>query len=128
MTYKEPVVGSKETVWLTYDANKAPASLSWAWLPVEASLYGIILDFWFYWYHRVMHDVNGLWKFHRTNHLTKHPNPLLIIYADSEQVLRHCRLPVDGMVCDEPCGASWAQRSPLSRLATQPCDMVDADV
>ncbi|CAI7666115.1 unnamed protein product [Penicillium palitans] len=73
------------TVWLTYDANKAPASLSWPWLLVEISLYGIILDFWFYWYHRVMHDVNGLWKFHRTHHLTKHPNPLLTIYADSEQ-------------------------------------------
>ncbi|KAJ5506686.1 Fatty acid hydroxylase [Penicillium expansum] len=73
------------TVWLTYDANKPPASLSWAWLFVEISLYGIILDFWFYWYHRVMHDVNGLWKFHRTHHLTKHPNPLLTIYADSEQ-------------------------------------------
>ncbi|OQE77699.1 hypothetical protein PENNAL_c0059G00142 [Penicillium nalgiovense] len=38
------------TVWLTYDAGKAPVSLSWAWLPLEISLYGIILDFWFYWY------------------------------------------------------------------------------
>ncbi|KAJ5515797.1 hypothetical protein N7527_007357 [Penicillium freii] len=73
------------TVWLTYDANKAPGSLNWAWLLVEISLYGIILDFWFYWYHRVMHNVNGLWKFHRTHHLTKHPNPLLTIYADSGQ-------------------------------------------
>jgi sterol desaturase/sphingolipid hydroxylase (fatty acid hydroxylase superfamily) len=73
------------TTWLTYHADQAPASLNWAWLPIEASLYGIILDFWFYWYHRLMHDVNGLWKFHRTHHLTKHPNPLLTIYADSEQ-------------------------------------------
>ncbi|KAJ6184045.1 hypothetical protein N7519_005346 [Penicillium mononematosum] len=78
-------VRSLMTVWLTYDADKAPVSLSWAWLPLEISLYGVILDFWFYWYHRVMHDVNGLWKFHRTHHLTKHPNPLLTIYADSEQ-------------------------------------------
>ncbi|CAG8294465.1 unnamed protein product [Penicillium salamii] len=73
------------TVWLTYHATEAPASLNWFWLPIEASLYGIILDFWFYWYHRLMHDINNLWKFHRTHHLTKHPNPLLTIYADSEQ-------------------------------------------
>ncbi|KAJ5086739.1 hypothetical protein NUU61_008046 [Penicillium alfredii] len=73
------------TVYLTYNAKEAPASLDWRWLPLEVSLYGIILDFWFYWYHRIMHDVNGLWKYHRTHHLTKHPNPLLTIYADSEQ-------------------------------------------
>ncbi|KAB8260296.1 hypothetical protein BDV32DRAFT_158767 [Aspergillus pseudonomiae] len=72
-------------VYLTYSANETPTSMNWRWLPLEVSLYGIILDFWFYWYHRIMHDVNGLWKFHRTHHLTKHPNPLLTIYADSEQ-------------------------------------------
>ena len=73
------------TVYLTYQKSNAPFSLSWQWLPLEVALYGIILDFWFYWYHRVMHDVHGLWKYHRTHHLTKHPNPLLTIYADSEQ-------------------------------------------
>ncbi|KAI9045615.1 sterol desaturase family protein [Aspergillus affinis] len=73
------------TVFLTYRAHEAPASLDWRYLPLEISLYGIILDFWFYWYHRLMHDVAGLWKYHRTHHLTKHPNPLLTIYADSEQ-------------------------------------------
>lgn len=72
-------------VLLTYDKNVTPASMNWGWLPVEVSLYGIVLDFWFYWYHRLMHDVSGLWKYHRTHHLTKHPNPLLTIYADSEQ-------------------------------------------
>ena len=59
--------------------------MSWAWLPLEIGLYGIVLDFWFYWYHRLMHDVSFLWKFHRTHHLTKHPNPLLAAYADHEQ-------------------------------------------
>ncbi|KAE8361874.1 hypothetical protein BDV27DRAFT_166546 [Aspergillus caelatus] len=79
------VVRPMMMVYLTYTATNAPASISWRWLPVEVSLYGIVLDFWFYWYHRIMHDVNGLWKYHRTHHLTKHPNPLLTIYADSEQ-------------------------------------------
>lgn len=73
------------SVYLTYKPDSTPVDLSWKWLLVEVSLYGIILDFWFYWYHRIMHDVNGLWKYHRTHHLTKHPNPLLTIYADHEQ-------------------------------------------
>ncbi|KAL4887754.1 hypothetical protein BDV59DRAFT_166114 [Aspergillus ambiguus] len=73
------------TVFLSYRTSQPPSSISWAWLPLEAGLYGIILDFWFYWYHRLMHEVEGLWKYHRTHHLTKHPNPLLTLYADHEQ-------------------------------------------
>jgi sterol desaturase/sphingolipid hydroxylase (fatty acid hydroxylase superfamily) len=73
------------TVYLAYNQNEPPASLNWKWLFIEISLYGIVVDFWFYWYHRLMHEVSGLWKYHRTHHLTKHPNPLLTIFADSEQ-------------------------------------------
>lgn len=72
-------------VFLAYRSNETPADTHWWWLPLEAGLYGIILDFWFYWYHRLMHEVSSLWKYHRTHHLTKHPNPLLTLYADSEQ-------------------------------------------
>ncbi|KAH8429594.1 sterol desaturase family protein [Aspergillus melleus] len=72
-------------IYLTYTRTQLPSQLTWTWLPLQIGLYGIILDFWFYWYHRVMHDVNSLWKFHRTHHLTKHPNPLLAAYADHEQ-------------------------------------------
>lgn len=32
-----------------------------------------------------MHDIDTLWKYHRTHHLTKHPNPLLTLFADTEQ-------------------------------------------
>ena len=32
-----------------------------------------------------MHEFEFLWRFHRTHHLTKHPNPLLTLYADAEQ-------------------------------------------
>lgn len=73
------------TVFLSYHVSKAPADMSFWWLPLEIGLYGIILDFWFYWYHRLLHDVGSLWKYHRTHHLTKHPNPLLTLYADTEQ-------------------------------------------
>lgn len=76
--------------YATYDATQSPAEILsnpkwWAWLWLQIGLYGIILDFWFYVYHRAMHDVGGLWKFHRTHHLTKHPNSLLSAYADHEQ-------------------------------------------
>jgi hypothetical protein len=36
-------------VVLSYNKNLTPASTNWLWLPVEIGLYGIILDFWFYW-------------------------------------------------------------------------------
>lgn len=58
--------------------------LSW-WLPIELGLYQIVLDGFFYLYHRSCHELDGLWKYHRTHHLTKHPNPTLSSYADSEQ-------------------------------------------
>lgn len=72
------------TVMLAYKSSQQPLSMSW-WTPVEIGMYGLVLDFWFYWYHRVMHEYDGLWKYHRTHHLTKHPNPLLSLYADTEQ-------------------------------------------
>lgn len=52
------------TIFLAYRSNEA-ISLSW-WLPVELALYSIILDMWFYIYHRSCHEADGLWKYHRT--------------------------------------------------------------
>lgn len=65
------------------DAVARPAW--WAWLFVHVGLYTLTLDFFFYWYHRAMHDVPALWKYHRTHHLTKHPSALLTGYADQVQ-------------------------------------------
>ncbi|KAJ5473612.1 hypothetical protein N7475_003178 [Penicillium sp. IBT 31633x] len=72
-------------IFLTYRPSEDPSTLEWRWLPLEIGLYSITVDFWFYWYHRMMHSVGPLWKFHRRHHLTKHPNPLLSAYADHEQ-------------------------------------------
>jgi sterol desaturase/sphingolipid hydroxylase (fatty acid hydroxylase superfamily) len=69
---------------LSYDGT-TPATMDWYMLPVELGLYGVVLDFWFYWYHRCMHDCDCLWTFHRTHHLTKHPNAYLTLYADGVQ-------------------------------------------
>ncbi|KAG5925713.1 hypothetical protein E4U42_004023 [Claviceps africana] len=65
--------------------RELPSSMQWWWLPVEIALYGLAVDFWFYWYHRLMHDQDMLWRFHRTHHLSRHPNPLLTLYADGVQ-------------------------------------------
>jgi sterol desaturase/sphingolipid hydroxylase (fatty acid hydroxylase superfamily) len=73
------------SVMLSYRTSQTPSSINWLVLPLEIGLYAIVLDFWFYWYHRLMHQVDSLWKYHRTHHLTKHPNPLLSLYADTEQ-------------------------------------------
>ena len=70
---------------LSYDRTRTPAQLDWPMLVVEVGLYMIVLDFWFYWYHRAMHANDYLWGFHRTHHLTKHPNALLTLYADDVQ-------------------------------------------
>ncbi|KAL2825894.1 hypothetical protein BJY01DRAFT_256130 [Aspergillus pseudoustus] len=72
-------------VYLAYTIARTPSAMNYFLLPLQIGIYGIVLDFWFYWYHRLMHEVDGLWKFHRRHHLTKHPTPLLAIYADHEQ-------------------------------------------
>ncbi|KAH6988901.1 hypothetical protein BKA56DRAFT_574825 [Ilyonectria sp. MPI-CAGE-AT-0026] len=76
--------------YISYNSYQSPAMALgdwhwWAWLWLQIGLYGIVLDFWFYVYHRAMHDIDWLWKYHRTHHLTKHPNTLLAAYADHEQ-------------------------------------------
>ena len=83
--YKTTVSRIIMAAYFSYNSNQLPSQMEWKWLPLEIGLYGVILDFWFYWYHRLMHDVGSLWQFHRTHHLTKHPNPLLAAYADHEQ-------------------------------------------
>ncbi|CRG86028.1 hypothetical protein PISL3812_03031 [Talaromyces islandicus] len=72
-------------IFLSYPIDETPASMNLVWLPIEISLYGIIYDFWFYWYHRLLHEVDGLWQYHRTHHLTKHPNVLLTTYFSLEE-------------------------------------------
>ncbi|ODM18559.1 hypothetical protein SI65_06431 [Aspergillus cristatus] len=60
-------------------------SIPWVWLFFETGVYAVVLDFWYYLFHRSMHESDSLWRFHRTHHLTKHPNPLLTAYADTVQ-------------------------------------------
>lgn len=61
-----------------------PVTLS-PWLPLIVPAFAAAVDFWFYWYHRIMHESDTLWKYHRTHHTAKHPTPILSLFADSEQ-------------------------------------------
>lgn len=72
-------------VMVSYRKSELPKDMSIPWLILELGMYPIMVDFWFYIYHRLMHDVPWLWQYHRTHHLTKHPNTLLSLYADGWQ-------------------------------------------
>lgn len=56
-------------------------------LPVNCAVFAITVDFYFYIYHRLMHEVPLLWRFHRKHHTTKHPIAALGAFADHEQEL-----------------------------------------
>ncbi|KAF8306161.1 hypothetical protein DL93DRAFT_2144038 [Clavulina sp. PMI_390] len=55
------------------------------WTPVHMFIYTCLIDFWYYVYHRAMHEVDFLWRFHKTHHMTKHPCTTLAILADPVQ-------------------------------------------
>ncbi|KAF8306027.1 hypothetical protein DL93DRAFT_2048464, partial [Clavulina sp. PMI_390] len=74
-----PVVG----VLVTFRPHELP-KLS-PWLPVHMFIFTTLLDFYFYCYHRAMHEVDWLWRFHKTHHMTKHPSSILSAFADTEQ-------------------------------------------
>lgn len=38
------------SIYLSYNKHQLPTDMNWAWLPLEIGLYGVVLDFWFYWY------------------------------------------------------------------------------
>lgn len=69
---------------LAYNREERP-NLTFPWIFIYVGLYAVLVDFYFYWYHRAMHEVPFLWKFHRTHHLTRHPNPALTLFADEVQ-------------------------------------------
>ncbi|PWZ01895.1 hypothetical protein BCV70DRAFT_198176 [Testicularia cyperi] len=69
--------------FITYDRNE-PVSIS-PWIIVQIPAYALAVDFWFYWYHRIMHESDTLWKYHKTHHKTKRPTSILSLYADLEQ-------------------------------------------
>ena len=66
-----------------YDSS-APMTLS-PWLPLMVPAFALAVDFWFYWYHRLMHESDTLWAIHRRHHTAKYPTTVLSLYADTLQ-------------------------------------------
>ncbi|KAF3076464.1 hypothetical protein CFAM422_000955 [Trichoderma lentiforme] len=77
-------------IFVSYTPCTPPAVVlsNWVWwmnLVYEIGLYGLVLDFWFYWYHRAMHEIGSLWEYHRTHHSTRYPTTFLTGLAGHEQ-------------------------------------------
>jgi sterol desaturase/sphingolipid hydroxylase (fatty acid hydroxylase superfamily) len=77
-------------VMVTYNTSITPLDAMsdpkwWGLMLAKLSLYGVTLDFFFYSYHRACHELPGLWKYHRTHHLAKHPTAVHSGFADDEQ-------------------------------------------
>ncbi|PWN53407.1 hypothetical protein IE53DRAFT_310250 [Violaceomyces palustris] len=82
-----PFVRLGLVAWITYRPDHS-LSLSISDLPLfylKLFLVSLFLDLFFYSYHRAFHEVDFLWKYHKTHHLTKHPSPLLASLSDVEQ-------------------------------------------
>ncbi|WFD31574.1 hypothetical protein MSPP1_002613 [Malassezia sp. CBS 17886] len=68
---------------LAYDRNVMP-NIS-PWVLFQVFLFSVVLDFWYYWFHRASHEVESLWQYHRRHHTTKHPSAYLAGFADGVQ-------------------------------------------
>lgn len=79
-----------------YDRNEPPSlghTISWLFL-AKVSIWLIVLDFFFYCYHRACHEVPSLWKIHSLHHCTKHPTPIQSILAgDIQEVIEVFLIP-----------------------------------
>lgn len=80
------IISRMMVVFLSYNIDQTPGSMNWRRFPLELGVYSVIYDFWFYWFHRLFHEVDGLWQYHRTHHLAKHPNMLLTAYINIEDL------------------------------------------
>lgn len=80
------------TIFLVHSPPRRPSLVvsSWSWWPVlclAVSMYSVVLDFYFYWYHRALHDIRWLRQYHRAHHRIKHPVAMLAAFADGWQQL-----------------------------------------
>lgn len=72
--------------YLSYRSDQLPLlSIPWWRLFPAIGIYSLVLDFWFYWYHRAMHEVRFLRRYHRAHHESHHPSPLFLLAFDAEE-------------------------------------------
>ena len=76
------------TVYLTYMPamhHKLLSAKWWIQLSFLVSVYCVLLDFFFYWYHRLLHCLPWLQRYHRAHHTVIYPTAMLSAFADAEQ-------------------------------------------
>ncbi|SDA02928.1 BZ3500_MvSof-1268-A1-R1_Chr11-1g03221 [Microbotryum saponariae] len=82
------------TFLLAYDKTQQPLDIiRWSY-PLRLMAWQLTLDYLFYCYHRLTHEVDGLWWVHKHHHSTRHPTAILSILAeDYQEVLEIFILP-----------------------------------
>ncbi|GAA5864158.1 hypothetical protein JCM5353_002844 [Sporobolomyces roseus] len=71
------VVRTAFTFALRYNKDDQPLyTFNWNY-PLRLALWEVTLDYLFYCYHRLTHEVDFLWAIHQHHHTTKHPTPIL---------------------------------------------------
>ncbi|KDE04590.1 hypothetical protein MVLG_04970 [Microbotryum lychnidis-dioicae p1A1 Lamole] len=82
------------TFLLAYDKTQQPLDIiRWSY-PLRLVAWQLTLDYLFYSYHRLTHEVDGLWWVHKHHHSTRHPTAILSILAeDYQEVLEIFVLP-----------------------------------
>ncbi|GAA5841706.1 hypothetical protein JCM3766R1_005157 [Sporobolomyces carnicolor] len=81
------VVRTALPFYFSYDPTISIGPLSTlSWLsPLKACLWLLSLDYFFYVWHRLAHEVDWIWAIHAQHHTAKHPSPFLAILADTKQ-------------------------------------------
>lgn len=71
--------------FMHYDASVSPlAQFTWTY-PIRIVLFHIVLDCFFFTYHKLCHEIPRLWSVHQMHHTTKHPSPVLGSLAEERQ-------------------------------------------
>ncbi|KEI37590.1 uncharacterized protein L969DRAFT_96118 [Mixia osmundae IAM 14324] len=70
-----------------YDKTEMPLSGLSMWSLPKIAIAGVVLDYFFYVYHRSCHQSDAIWFIHRFHHSTKHPTAILSIQAEEYQEL-----------------------------------------
>jgi len=72
-------------VWNYYDQKVLPFDdFSWSYL-VRWQLWFIVMDYFFYCYHRATHEVDFLWRIHAYHHKSKHPTMAHAVLSNHAQ-------------------------------------------
>lgn len=81
--------------FLKFDSSELPLSNFSYLTPVKMFTFLVVLDYFFYCYHRACHEIPGLWWIHSQHHATKTPSPVLSILAESyQEVLEIALIPL----------------------------------